>query len=64
MIAIGNANANRTFEFKIFPPYSKPSPKCDRETREKWIRAKYKDRLFVDHSSRPDSEHVCIPPTR
>jgi len=48
MGSIGNANANKIFEFVVMSPWQKPNSKSTREVREKWIRAKYEKKLFVN----------------
>jgi hypothetical protein len=53
MKAIGNARANAIFEHTMFPPWKKPPPTCDRATREKWIQAKYHQKLFLN-PARPE----------
>uniref|UniRef100_A0A7M4DY39 Arf-GAP with GTPase, ANK repeat and PH domain-containing protein 3 n=1 Tax=Crocodylus porosus TaxID=8502 RepID=A0A7M4DY39_CROPO len=46
MTAIGNALANAVWEGAV-EGYPKPGPESSREEKERWIRAKYEQKLFV-----------------
>ncbi|XP_028988210.1 arf-GAP with GTPase, ANK repeat and PH domain-containing protein 3 isoform X2 [Betta splendens] len=46
MTAIGNAMANSVWEGAL-EGYSKPGSDCTREEKERWIRAKYEQKLFL-----------------
>ncbi|XP_030300711.1 arf-GAP with GTPase, ANK repeat and PH domain-containing protein 3 isoform X2 [Calypte anna] len=46
MTAIGNALANAVWEGAV-EGYPKPTPESSREEKERWIRAKYEQRLFL-----------------
>ncbi|XP_046883559.1 arf-GAP with GTPase, ANK repeat and PH domain-containing protein 3 isoform X1 [Hypomesus transpacificus] len=46
MAAIGNAMANSVWEGAL-EGYSKPGSDCSREEKERWIRAKYEQKLFL-----------------
>ncbi|XP_041423196.1 arf-GAP with GTPase, ANK repeat and PH domain-containing protein 3 isoform X1 [Xenopus laevis] len=46
MMAIGNSLANSVWEHST-EGYSKPGPESSREEKERWIRAKYEQKLFV-----------------
>ncbi|XP_077159636.1 arf-GAP with GTPase, ANK repeat and PH domain-containing protein 3 isoform X7 [Paroedura picta] len=46
MTAIGNALANSVWEGAM-ENYSKPGPESSREEKERWIRAKYEQQLFL-----------------
>jgi len=48
MLALGNANVNSVFEHTIPSNWTKPNAKSDREAREKFIRAKYQHKTFVN----------------
>ena len=55
LLLIGNRVSNMVWEAKLFDPnfnvanqFQKPSGQSTREVRQKFIIAKYKDRLFVD----------------
>jgi len=56
VISIGNVRANQIFEFRVQAPWSKPLAKSDRDSKEKWIRAKYQQKLFIDPSKPVDIE--------
>ena len=47
MLKIGNTKANHFFECKIPDDYEKPTQKATRAERERYITAKYKDRMFI-----------------
>jgi len=49
MKAIGNANANKIFEYSVPVGYQKPGPKSPKDVRERFIRAKYDQKLFVNN---------------
>ncbi|XP_042743994.1 arf-GAP with GTPase, ANK repeat and PH domain-containing protein 3 isoform X3 [Lagopus leucura] len=46
MAAIGNALANAVWEGAV-EGYPKPTPESSREEKERWIRAKYEQKLFL-----------------
>ncbi|KGL86854.1 Arf-GAP with GTPase, ANK repeat and PH domain-containing protein 3, partial [Charadrius vociferus] len=46
MTAIGNALANAVWEGAV-EGYPKPTPESSREEKERWIRAKYEQKLFL-----------------
>uniref|UniRef100_A0A8C9N6M2 Arf-GAP with GTPase, ANK repeat and PH domain-containing protein 3 n=1 Tax=Serinus canaria TaxID=9135 RepID=A0A8C9N6M2_SERCA len=46
MTAIGNALANAVWEGMV-EGYPKPTPESSREEKERWIRAKYEQKLFL-----------------
>ncbi|KFO78242.1 Arf-GAP with GTPase, ANK repeat and PH domain-containing protein 3, partial [Cuculus canorus] len=46
MTAIGNALANTVWEGAV-EGYPKPTPESSREEKERWIRAKYEQKLFL-----------------
>lgn len=46
MMAIGNSLANAVWEH-CTEGYTKPGPESSREEKERWIRAKYEQKLFV-----------------
>ncbi|XP_076151378.1 arfGAP with GTPase domain, ankyrin repeat and PH domain 3 isoform X2 [Alosa pseudoharengus] len=46
MAAIGNAMANSVWEGAL-EGYTKPGSDCTREEKERWIRAKYEQKLFL-----------------
>ncbi|KAM7069916.1 arf-GAP with GTPase, ANK repeat and PH domain-containing protein 3-like [Acridotheres tristis] len=46
MAAIGNALANAVWEGMV-EGYPKPTPESSREEKERWIRAKYEQKLFL-----------------
>lgn len=46
MTAIGNALANAVWEGTV-EGYPKPTPESSREEKERWIRAKYEQKLFL-----------------
>ncbi|NXM89677.1 AGAP3 protein, partial [Oenanthe oenanthe] len=46
MTAIGNALANAVWE-GVVEGYPKPTPESSREEKERWIRAKYEQKLFL-----------------
>ncbi|XP_053323063.1 arf-GAP with GTPase, ANK repeat and PH domain-containing protein 3 isoform X2 [Spea bombifrons] len=46
MMAIGNSLANSIWEHST-EGYSKPAPESSREEKERWIRAKYEQKLFL-----------------
>ncbi|XP_073533220.1 arf-GAP with GTPase, ANK repeat and PH domain-containing protein 3 isoform X5 [Phyllobates terribilis] len=46
MMAIGNSLANAVWEH-CTEGYTKPSPESSREEKERWIRAKYEQKLFL-----------------
>lgn len=46
MMAIGNSLANAVWEH-CTEGYSKPTPESSREEKERWIRAKYEQKLFL-----------------
>ncbi|XP_040211372.1 arf-GAP with GTPase, ANK repeat and PH domain-containing protein 3-like isoform X2 [Rana temporaria] len=46
MMAIGNSLANSVWE-NCTEGYSKPTPESSREEKERWIRAKYEQKLFL-----------------
>ncbi|XP_065687430.1 arf-GAP with GTPase, ANK repeat and PH domain-containing protein 3 isoform X1 [Patagioenas fasciata] len=46
MTAIGNALANAVWEGAV-EGYAKPTPESGREEKERWIRAKYEQKLFL-----------------
>ncbi|KAE8594942.1 hypothetical protein XENTR_v10015387 [Xenopus tropicalis] len=46
MMAIGNSLANMVWEHST-EGYSKPGPESSREEKERWIRAKYEQKLFL-----------------
>ncbi|XP_039379564.1 arf-GAP with GTPase, ANK repeat and PH domain-containing protein 3 isoform X2 [Mauremys reevesii] len=46
MTAIGNALANAVWEGAV-EGYQKPGPESSREEKERWIRAKYEQKLFL-----------------
>ncbi|XP_064203102.1 arf-GAP with GTPase, ANK repeat and PH domain-containing protein 3 isoform X2 [Anguilla rostrata] len=46
MTAIGNAMANSVWEGAL-EGYTKPGADCTREEKERWIRAKYEQKLFL-----------------
>ncbi|XP_062848772.1 arf-GAP with GTPase, ANK repeat and PH domain-containing protein 3 isoform X2 [Trichomycterus rosablanca] len=46
MTAIGNAMANSVWEGAL-EGYTKPGVDCSREEKERWIRAKYEQKLFL-----------------
>ncbi|KAM6948956.1 arfGAP with GTPase domain, ankyrin repeat and PH domain 3 isoform 2-T2 [Aplochiton taeniatus] len=46
MTAVGNAMANSVWE-GCLEGYSKPGTDCSREEKERWIRAKYEQKLFL-----------------
>jgi len=54
--SIGNGNANKIFEFNVSTPWVKPNPKSTKEVREKWIRAKYAQKLFINQNIPKDPE--------
>jgi len=56
MDSIGNANANKIFETNVCSPWSKPNSKSPKEQREKWIRAKYAQKIFVNQQLLKDPE--------
>lgn len=50
MLAIGNLIANSVWEAKI-ENHIKPSPTSTREEKERWIRAKYESKEFLQSTS-------------
>lgn len=46
MVSIGNALANTIWEFKL-EGRTKPKPHSNREEKERWIREKYKEKMFL-----------------
>jgi stromal membrane-associated protein len=45
----GNMVRNKALEFHVPGAYSKPAAQSSREERERFIKAKYVDKLFVEH---------------
>lgn len=58
MEAVGNAKANKIWEFTVGAHYPKPNPKSSKDMRERWIWAKYHQKIFVNPVVPPDSEKV------
>ena len=51
MCQLGNERCNHVYENKVPDDMEKPNPGSDRETREQWITAKYKTKVFVPQLS-------------
>lgn len=63
LMSIGNSISNQVFEGAYHPPEDpstapdypiKPAPRADRATRERFILAKYKDKMFVQRNEEPN----------
>lgn len=61
MCALGNEKVNKVFEHSVPSNWQKPTPKSDRETREKFIKAKYEHKLFINpvKSKTPEKVYAC-----